>query len=277
MYWSFRFKSASPDKALRVLPTLGMLLAAVNSPGFKTDLFLLHSDDHFSDRFIFAAPDGREFKATLKPIHGAIGIELPGDPSEWLDVMMKEAMRQIKGKGKRPFEMLSLEWNGFTAIGKMAFGVYRGLEPANGVMKHLDQLFLKNLGFGHNGPPHGNGHDENSRHDVHVAYALANNERIPDEVLKEYRELAASKGQIWQFDCKWAFKLLARPWLRGEFTANQLQVILLAIQHKDSPIEDITQGNLRGLQKIVASLRADFNHEEFLSALQVSGLTSEMV
>jgi hypothetical protein len=277
-YWSFRYKNAAPHNCLRVLPTLGMLLSAVNERDFKTSLFLLQGKEKWDDLYVFVDPKGNEYRALVRPPNVAIGAELPGDPCARIDAMMKEGLGQIKDKGKRPFEMLALEWDGLNAIGKMAYGVYPGLQStAYEVTEHMSQVFMKNLGYGHNGPLYGPGFggrfDQNSRHDVHVAYALANNEHIPEDVLREYKELAASKGRIWQFDCKWAFELLAKPWLRGEFTEHQLMVITSVLRHGDYSVKEITQCSLLELKRIVANLRPDFGHEEFLSALEASSLS----
>lgn len=281
-YWSFRYKNAAPHNCLRVLPTLGMLLSAVNERDFKTGLFLLQGQEMWDDLFVFQDPKGTVYRALTRPPNCDIGIELPGDPCAWIDSMMDEGLRQIRDKGKRPFEMTSLEWHGLNAIGTLAYGVYPGLESTSyKVTEHTRRVFMKRLGYDHNGPLYGpcfgGRYDQNSRHDVHVAYALSNNEHIPHEVLKEYEELAASKGRIWQFDCKWAFELLAKPWLRGEFTGHQIGVITSVLRHGDFPIKEITQSNLYELKKLVANLPVNFVHEDFRIALEASTLGQESV
>ena len=118
------------------------------------------------------------------------------------------------GSIKAPHQMRREHWDWINLVGQIAYGVYPGCIPqmtSFELADHACLIFQDRLGYGHNGPALPNGTGTNSRHDVHVAYALARAMPVPDDVLAEYRE------RPFTMDLRWLPALIQFPALRGAF------------------------------------------------------------
>jgi hypothetical protein len=83
------------------------------------------------------------------------------------------------------------------------------------------------FGFGYAGPAVAGSGQVNSRHEVHIAYALASGKPVPDEVVAYYARLAAPFAS----DVQWALPLLTVPALRGAMPVAKLRVLVSVLRH----------------------------------------------
>lgn len=79
----------------------------------------------------------------------------------------------------------------------------------------------RRFGFRYAGPEYGRTRDRNGRHEVHVAYALAEGWPVPEAVLAEYRTLP----DRFSTDMTWGRMLLDVPELRGTMTPDKVRVL----------------------------------------------------
>jgi hypothetical protein len=79
----------------------------------------------------------------------------------------------------------------------------------------------RRFGFRYAGPEYGRTRDRNGRHEVHVAYALAEGFPVPEAVLAEYRELP----EKFSTDITWGRVLLSVPELRGAMSPDKVRVL----------------------------------------------------
>ena len=79
----------------------------------------------------------------------------------------------------------------------------------------------RRFGFRYAGPEYGRTRERNGRHEVHVAYALAEGFPVPEAVLAEYRELP----EKFSTDVAWGRVLLSVPELRGAMSPDKVRVL----------------------------------------------------
>ncbi|CAN7804954.1 hypothetical protein LJR267_010561 [Paraburkholderia hospita] len=79
----------------------------------------------------------------------------------------------------------------------------------------------RRFGFRYAGPEYGRTRERNGRHEVHVAYALAEGFPVPEAVLAEYRELL----EKFSTDVAWGRVLLSVPELRGAMSPDKVRVL----------------------------------------------------
>ncbi|RZF24290.1 hypothetical protein EVC45_39655 [Paraburkholderia sp. UYCP14C] len=79
----------------------------------------------------------------------------------------------------------------------------------------------RRFGFRYAGPEYGRTRHRNGRHEVHVAYALAEGWAVPESVLGEYRQLP----DRFTLDVSWGRALIDVPELRGEMSPDKVRVL----------------------------------------------------
>ncbi|WP_143064449.1 hypothetical protein [Paraburkholderia tropica] len=84
------------------------------------------------------------------------------------------------------------------------------------------EALLTTFGFAACGPAIPGTRETNSRHEVQVAYALAQNLPVPDRVLDAYRE----DSEAFRYGLEWAGTLIQLPELRGAIPVEKLRPIL---------------------------------------------------
>jgi hypothetical protein len=165
------------------------------------------------------------------------------------------------GKAKQPWQMTRLQWNAVHCIGSMAYRVTPCLSEehyarpyvrSNGETMHVADFiraeFYERYGYGHNGPVY-DGRQTNSRHEVHVEYALAQNLPVPDEVIDHYLAQATElrhKGSFAQ--------LLKKPYLRGLLSADWLKCLVSLLDRNVGGATELTQDNADYITGLVKSL-----------------------
>lgn len=144
-------------------------------------------------------------------------LEGAGTGIELIERLFEEVVHYAiaeDGTIKAPHQMPRRHWEWLSLVGSIAHGVYPGCIPQmpwTSLSDHARRIFQDRLGYGHNGPPLPNGTGTNSRHDVHVAYALARAMPVEADVLYEYRDRSFSS------DLRWLPALIQFPVLRGAF------------------------------------------------------------
>lgn len=172
--------------------------------------------------------------------YGKYGIQQKGMSAKdlivrWIDEVDQHYMRR-NGVLHQPWQMMPNEWEAFTAIGSAVYNVFPCLtteqrmeqiafekndEMATGRAEYfLTCELLKRFGFGHNGPEYGNGRDINSRHDVHVAYALAKDKPVPEEIIDWYKT-----NKEMRFDLSFFKVVLEYPEYRGHLPVKLLSTL----------------------------------------------------
>lgn len=137
----------------------------------------------------------------------------------------------VDGKPKAPHQIPRMHWQWLNTVASIAYGVYPGCIPQASwvtLSDHVSVLFQSWLGYGHNGPSLGGDTGTNSRHEVHVAYALARGDAVPEEVLDTYRSKPNS------IDLRWMKALIDFPVLRGAFPCTGvLRWALVALRNDE--------------------------------------------
>ena len=206
---------------------------------------------------------------------GKFGVEIAGDHAEALTSLLEPLLPRFfkDGRPLAPWEMGRTQWLALVAVGSMAYNVLPGLDNAYvgkrysidfqpvDVTGWLNDYLYSKLDYGHNGPSYKSGHGgSNSRHEVHVAYALATNKPVADSVVEDM--LQALKGG---FDLSFARAVAERSFLRGRLNVDQLQTLLNVYERECK--QKISSGNVDWLVSIAASLGADPSRNDMDDAL----------
>jgi hypothetical protein len=134
-----------------------------------------------------------------------------------------------------PHEMPGDHWNAISKVASAAYDVfpcftsdqqqelfdnaYPDFTPGKvNTVGYINNRFWKECGWGYSGPAYSNNGDTNRRHDVHVAYALANGKPVPEHVIAEYRDL-----HLKNMNPSWLPAVLNFPQLRGVLSVDKLQ------------------------------------------------------
>lgn len=187
---------------------------------------------------IVVTDDGTPLTVVKKPDSlrvQAFGVQQSGDAKSVATRLIDEVeycfMRKPTGEIRKPWEMLPHQWKSFTIIGSAIYGIApmfsaeqlqevfpfedsQGNVRTGWIADYLHSEIFRRFNHGHNGPAYGPGRNENSRHEVHVSYALAQGLPVPEEVMGWYRE--NWKIVEGSFDVKKWFEVLLRyPEYRG--------------------------------------------------------------
>lgn len=179
--------------------------------------------------------------------YGRYGVIQAGSGAAICEAMLDEVDRfylRPHGKVLQPWQMLREQWAAANAIGSAAYDAYPCFTPAQrgercsytdregqcretNLSQYCEQLFFHRFGYFHNGPLYGSKRSSNSRHEVHVAYALAEGKPVPEAVIQQYREDGARKGKV---DIeKWFQALLDVPALRGNIAPEKLATLVVVL------------------------------------------------
>jgi len=213
--------------------TLGQVLSYLNAWP-PLDMLPLPVPSSVED--VTVTRDGQPL-SLVRNTYGKFGVVQPGAARDILLAMIDEIDREFvrrEGVVRLPHEMTRREWNAVVAVGSAAYGVYPcftveqqmerfPVEPAGfGITERdLSDLctseFRQRFGYTHNGPRY-HGHDTNSRHEVHVEYALIKGKNVPEHVLREYRD-----GDARELVDDAGLRLVVDiPSLRGRLTPEQI-------------------------------------------------------
>lgn len=232
--------------------------------------------------------NGKAFPVEQRYNH--LGVVMPQDDGTAQDIitmMFDEVAAYLvdaSGKNKTPWKMTASQWGAVHAIGSLAYGVIPGLSEEQRRQSCVDHAgrtcslldfvhieFMVRLGYSHNGPLY-DGKNTNSRHEVHVAYALARGADVPQEVLAEYQEILASKPNRYSMDLQWFGLLLNKPFLRGRISADKLSQLSRLLNSKESTIQEITEENAPVLLGLANSVGADDPYTSLDNLLYARGI-----
>lgn len=199
-------------------------------------------------------------------------------------------MLRPDGSVLKPYEMSRAQWGAVNIVGSIAYGVYPCIpevaatpllalfesaagnntaqnRPAESLTDILHAEYFKRFGHGHNGPEYRPGSGSNSRHEVHVGYALARGDDVPQEVLDEYR---GDQGQHLGRDMHWALQLMDHPGLRGKFKNPDVLSNVLNILHHDKIHLDA--GKVEQVLKACEGLPEDASYTAVDNCLYQAGI-----
>lgn len=215
-----------------------------------------------------------------------LGIEMPDSEGRVEDVilrMFREVMHYAideHGVPKQPWQMTISEWGAIHTIHEVAYNVIPCLSAAHrattchnragqrcSVIEFVASEFNALLGYGGNGPVYSEGGYTNSRHDVHVAYALARGADVPQRVLADYTDPANFGGELHFLPA-----LLGKPYLRGRINAERLTMLLTLLRSKGSRVADITEENASSLISIMNRLPPQATYTDADDALFLAGV-----
>lgn len=133
---------------------------------------------------------------------------------------------------------------------------------------NLSSLFhnsaVERFGFGAGGPSTPGG-GVNSRHEVHVAYALLRNEPVPDAVIDDYRKME----RAFRYDLEWAEPLLNVVELRGRLPAEKHRWVASVMRVAKQPI---TGENVDAIVAAVSSVPNGCGFVDVDDALFAAGI-----
>jgi hypothetical protein len=203
-------------------------------------------------------------------------LDADGDPRDWLNLMLDEVMPFVKtelGAIKAPHEMTRAQWGAVTSIGSIGYGVmpcftHETRGRVGDFPRVVAEEFRRRFGYGHNGPVYDNTGQSNSRHEVHVAYALARGDAVPQEVLQEY---LTNESLTATLDMHWFGRVLRQPFLRGRFRTVEEMATALGLIGKE---REISEENLPGLIQALSEIPVGANYIDVDNQLYAHGFLS---
>lgn len=176
---------------------------------------------------------------TVTSYNGALAVRRPGTARDLFLSMIDE----IDGAYFRPSGVMQAAWQIQRSHWKLLYDAYdltsrpqlifssaqidaaKAEEGVSGMLELHDLLQAESerrFGFRYAGPEYGRTRDRNGRHEVHVAYALAEGWPVPEAVLAEYREYPDK----FTMDMRWGRVLLDVPELRGTLSPHKARVLV---------------------------------------------------
>lgn len=203
-----------------------------------------------------------------------------GSAVEWLDKWISEVLIYAYTKNGTntvlsPQQMTWRQWGAISELSSIAYSVYpmftsqqRAINGADescdyqSIDHYFSKTFFERFGYGHNGTLY-DGKQTNSRHDVHVAYALAHGEDVPAEVISDYHNQKAFSS-----DLNWFRAVIDKPFLRGRFkSVDHLQAVMSLLTREKNDVDQLTEANTNILVDGLSSLRPDANYVEIDNVL----------
>jgi hypothetical protein len=175
--------------------------------------------------------------------HVAPILDETGTPKTLVNTMLDEDKHYARGPdgtSKRLEHMTHEEWgaiHAIHAIGSICYGVIpcfsaEILNAAGWMTEFAEVQFLRRFGYGHDGPTY-HKHDTNSRHEVHVAYALARGVVLEERVLEHYVDGA----NIASFDPMFFREVICKPFLRGRFRSVEELADTVSVLGRENPVK----------------------------------------
>jgi hypothetical protein len=185
--------------------------------------------------------------------NGALAVRRPGTARDVFLSMIDE----IDGAYFRPNGVMQAAWQIQRSHWKLLYDAFdltsrpqflfssdqidaaKELEGARGRLDLHELLQCeceRRFGFRYAGPEYGRTRHRNGRHEVHVAYALADGLPVPEAVLAEYRE----SPDKFSTDVSWGKVLLDVPELRGAMSPAKVRTLASVMSGEKG---GITSGN----------------------------------
>ncbi|MFC0403181.1 hypothetical protein [Paraburkholderia rhizosphaerae] len=217
--------------------------------------------------------------------NGKLGIRHEGNAADIVAAMFDELRmlwRDPDGTMREPWEILPADWQLLFSLFDLARMPERFLssdqldaEKAEArdagrffdVSALFDALASERFGFDRYGPRTPTGHVD-SRHQLHVAYAMLLNRPVPEPVLAAYRAMEAPFRHI-----EWAVPLLDVPTLRGRLSGPKLRGLASVMRMEKLAI---TEQNVDALVTCVDRLPDDPGYVDVDDALFAAGLLPAM-
>lgn len=219
---------------------------------------------------------------------GGFAVRPTGTRRSIISAIIDEVDRFIvrpNGRVLQPYEMSRASWGAVVAAGALAYSPEAALDMtqddagplfqtgdlfeeqgAFDVGNYVHSEFMRRFGFGTNGPLYDPSQSPNSRHEVHVAYALMRGDKVRECVLSTYRD----NPSYGQYDL-WLRPLIDVPALRGALSKSVLQALCCVMRHEKVEITCHSVG------KLLAALRhvpSDGGYVDVDDALYAAGILS---
>ncbi len=178
--------------------------------------------------------------------------------AQWITEVLSYAMA-VTTAVLPPYLIRRSHWLAITSLSGIAYGVNATFSPEQLNSEHTQDgkvysslsyfhssMFHRLFGYGHNGPAYGNGTDTNCRHEVHVCYALARGDHVPDAVLADYAD------QSFRHDSRWFPEVIRKPFLRGAFKSIEHLDAVVHLLHEEGLT--LTEENVGHFVGLLASL-----------------------
>lgn len=220
---------------------------------------------------------------------GSFAVRPTGTRRGIISAIIDEVDRFIvrpNGRVLQPYEMSRASWGAVVAAGALAYSPEAALDMtqddagplfqtadlfeekgAFDVGHYVHSEFFRRFGFGTNGPLYDPSQSPNSRHEVHVAYALIRGDKVRECVLSTYREnLHDGQYDLWMLR-----PLIDVPALRGALSKSVLQALCTVMRHEKV---EITCHNVGKLLAALRHVHSDGGLVDVDDALYAAGIVS---
>lgn len=260
------------------LATLGHVLYHVNR--HETDPGFLPCPETLADIIVLREGDPMTVVEERRPSGRVFGIRFSQSEKAAFIAMIDEidhAVLRVDGVLRAPHDMSYYDWVAARSVGSAAYNVYPCFPGESDAevdfMSLCTEEFVRRFGYGHCGPSY-DGRQTNSRHDVHVAYALMRGKAVPEHVVEWYRE-GPGQRKSKAADLQGFEIAIAVPELRGALTPDQFRYLASALRDiaKDNGTEvPLTWEALKPYAAVLARLGAYATSVDADNALTQAGL-----
>ncbi|MFM0632675.1 hypothetical protein [Paraburkholderia xenovorans] len=195
--------------------------------------------------------------------NGALTVRRPGTAR---DVFLS-LIDEIDGAYFRPNGVLQAAWQIRRSHWKLLYDAFDltsnprlifssdQIEAAADARGGLDLFELlqseseRRFGFRYAGPEYGRTRHRNGRHEVHVAYALAEGRAVPEAVLDEYCQLP----DRFTMDMSWGRVLVDVPELRGAMSPDKVRVLASVMRREQGGISSCNAALLAMVMRLASN------------------------
>lgn len=260
------------------LATLGHALYHLNRHQHEPGI--VARPEHLADITLVRDGVPMEVVEERRPSGRVFGIRGSGSERALLFDMIDEVDRdvmRVDGVLRAPHEMSYFDWMAVVSVGSAAYNVFPcfpGTTDAEvDFMTLCTEEYFRRFGHSHCGPTY-DGQQTNSRHDVHVAYALMYGKFVPEHVVAWYRDGAGQRkskaSDLGGFDI-----VLAAPELRGSLTPEQFRFLGLFVREQAPEAASelpLTVTALKPYVDVLSRLGAGATYVDADNALTAAGL-----
>lgn len=265
------------------LATLGHALYHLNR--HQAEPGTLPRPDHVDN--IVLVRDGVQMEVIeeRRPSGRVFGIRSPGSEQALLLDMIDEidhAIMRVDGILRAPHELSYFDWMAVVSVGSAAYSVFPCFPGKSDrdadFMTLCTQEYFRRFGHSHSGPTY-DGMQTNSRHDVHVAYALMYGKPVPAHVVEWYRN-GAGQPKAMASDLGGFNIVLAVPELRGVLTPERFRFLGLFVRDVNKTAAQalpLTANALKPYVEVLARLHEGGTYVDADNALTAAGLLQARV
>ena len=285
MYKLVRFSGSTEASTLVVqVPSAAEMLVYLNK--HRQTLNLVHGQLKIVDL-------NNQEHSVLTDTYSKVGIDFGMDDAKLRFLSMLDEVDHLylrpDGVVLQPWQVLPEHWEAFCAIGSAVYNVFPcftteqrnarldfldrdGVSVSNTLCYLMSAEMHRRFAYGHNGPLYGPDRQSNSRHEVHVACALAEGKPVPEAVI-EWHKAHPEPGR---YDIeRWFWVLLNEPAYRGRISAEKLARLVSVLSGEKPPIK-LTAENADFFIKLVEPLAEGISYEGMDDFLFQNGVVKSL-